>query len=217
MTGVRRVALLLFDGVEVLDFAGPFEVFGIAGWTEPRPPFDVYCVAQSGRTVLARNNLRIEPDYDFATCPRPDLLVVPGGFGTRREMHNPRLIGMIGEVAEDAERVLSVCTGALLLGRAGLLDGLEATTHRSALEELRKVAPTARVHDDARIVDNGKVVLSTGISAGIDMSLYVVAQLCGMTLAASAAEYMHYDWRHREPDGRAVISAGGGAVRPDPT
>lgn len=205
MTTTRRVAIVLFDEVEILDFCGPYEVFGVAGWQDPRPPFDVYTVAQTARIVRTRNNMKVEPDYDFDGCPRPDILLVPGGFGSRREVHNPRMLDFIRDMAADAERVLSVCTGSLLLGQAGLLDGLDATTHRGALDTLREVAPAARVHDDARIVDNGRIVVSTGISAGIDMSLYVVGTLCGADVAAATADHMQYDWRHREPDGAEVI------------
>ncbi len=205
MAAVRRVAVLLFDDVEVLDFAGPFEVFGVAGWARPRPPFDVYTVALTARQVLARNQLRIDPDYPAAGCPRPDVFVVPGGFGTRRQMHNPAMLDFVRTTVEEAELVLSVCTGALLLGAAGLLDGLHATTHRAAIADLRAAAPAAEIHPDARGIDNGKIILSTGISAGLDMALYAVAKLCGRELADETADYMHYDWRYREPDGTTII------------
>ena len=179
----RRVAVLMFDNVEVMDFAGPFEVFGVSGQREGKNLFDVYTVARESKPVMARNNLSVNPDYSFRDCPRPDILVVPGGFGTRREKHNPSVLEFIKQQTEQAERVLSVCTGALLLAKAGLLDGLHATTHRGALAELRGDAPTAIVLDGARVVDNGKIVLSAGISAGIDAALYLVADLHGLDQA----------------------------------
>lgn len=191
----RRVAILLFDNVEVLDFAGPFEVFAVAGWRQHPKPFDVYTVAQSERTVLARNNLRVEPDYSFATCPTPDVLVVPGGFGTRREQHNADLIGFVQRQAAQAEAVLSVCTGSILLARAGMLEGKRATTHYMAYEALRSAAQCVEVVETARYVDAGKIVTSAGISAGIDASLYLVARLAGEEMAAETAAYMQYEWR----------------------
>ena len=195
----------MFDNVEVMDFAGPFEVFGVSGQRENKNLFDVYTVARESKPVMARNNLSVNPDYSFRDCPRPDILVVPGGFGTRREKHNPSVLEFVKQNAEQAERVLSVCSGALLLAKAGLLDGLLATTHRGALAELRGDAPTATVLDAARVVDNGKIVLSAGISAGIDAALYVVADLHGLDQAVETATYMEYDWRHRLADGSSVV------------
>jgi transcriptional regulator GlxA family with amidase domain len=197
----RRVAVLLFDNVEVMDFAGPFEVFGVSGQREGKNLFDVYTVARESKPVMARNNLSVNPDYSFRDCPRPDILVVPGGFGTRREKHNPSVLEFIKQQTEQAERVLSVCSGALLLAKAGLLDGLHATTHRGALAELRGDAPTAIVLETARVVDNGKIVLS----AGIDAALYLVADLHGPEQASETAGYMEYDWRPRVEDGSSVV------------
>lgn len=193
-----RVAILMFDDVEVLDFAGPFEVFGVSG-------FDVHTVAQESRPVLSRNKLSVNPDYNFEDCPMPNILVVPGGWGTRREKHNPAVLDFIRRNAGQAERILSVCSGALLLAKAGLLDGLHATTHRGALAELKEDAPRATVLKDARIVDNGKIVLSAGISAGIDAALYVVADLHGLKSASETAIHMEYDWRHRTVDGISIV------------
>jgi len=201
----RRVAVLLFDNVEVMDFAGPFEVFGVTGQREGKTLFDVYTVARESKPVMARNNLSVNPDYSFRDCPRPDILVVPGGFGTRREKHNPAVLDFIRQQADPAERVLSVCSGALLLARAGLLEGLQVTTHRGALAELGADAPTATVLPAARVVDNGRIVLSAGISAGIDAALHIVADLHGLAQAVETATYMEYDWRHRSVDGTSVV------------
>lgn len=201
----RRVAVLLFDEVEVLDFAGPFEVFGVAGRERSRPPFEVFTVSPDGGEVTARNGLRVASDRPLADAGPVDVLVVPGGLGVRREMRRERVIDELRTVAGDAELVLSVCTGALLLGAAGLLDGLHATTHRSALDELREAAPGARIHPEARGVDNGRIVVAAGIAAGIDMALYAVARLCGADVAAESAGYMHHEWRHREPDGETIV------------
>lgn len=191
---MRNVAILIFDEVEVLDFCGPFEVFSVAGRRSGLNPFHVYTVAQELRSVVARNNLSVNPAHTFSDCPAPDILLVPGGYGTRREMENETMLGWIRERAAGAELVLSVCTGALLLARAGLLEGLSATTHHGALELLKTAAPKTDVLESERIVDNGRVVLSAGISAGIDMSLYVVGRLLGEHEAEETARYMEYDW-----------------------
>jgi transcriptional regulator GlxA family with amidase domain len=183
--------------VEVLDFAGPFEVFGVAGAPGTERPFNVFTVAEFSAPVLARNGLSINPAYSIANSPPADLLVVPGGRGTRTAMYNAGLLAFISTHAAKHDQgalTLSVCTGSLMLGRAGLLDGLGATTHHSAFDELREAAPGAVVQEGARMVDNGSIVTSAGISAGIDMALHVVARLCGEEMAVQTARYMEYDW-----------------------
>lgn len=195
MTPTRTVAILLFDDVEVLDFAGPFEVFGVTGKRENATPFEVVTVAERAGPIRARNGLTVTPRYSFDDCPRPDILVVPGGYGTRREMHNERAIDWIRAQIPTAEVIFSVCTGALLLARAGLLDGLEVTTHHGALELLAKTAPDSIVRSDRRFIDNGSVVTSAGVAAGMDASLHVVARLLGTDQARETADYIEYDWR----------------------
>jgi transcriptional regulator GlxA family with amidase domain len=190
----RNLGILIFNEVEVLDFCGPFEVFSVTGRKQDPTPFKVYTIAESEGPVLARNGLSVNPAYTIHNCPTPDILVVPGGYGTRREMHNTTLINWIREVFPRTELTLSVCTGALLLAKAGLLDGLKATTHHNAMDELRGVIqPTTEIQPDKRFVDNGKIVLSGGISAGIDAALYVVARLLGNDEARATAEHMEYD------------------------
>ncbi len=192
MESRRNVAILLFDDVEVLDFAGPFEVFSVTGQREGEGCFDVYTVAQERRPVLARNGLSVNPVYSFADCPQPDILLIPGGYGTRREMNNTAMVDWITRHAEGCELVLSVCSGALLLAHAGLLHGLRATTHHSALDELKIVAPPTCVVGRERIVDNGRVILSAGVAAGIDMAFHVVARLLGESVADETADYIEY-------------------------
>jgi transcriptional regulator GlxA family with amidase domain len=196
MSQPKNVAILIFNDVEVLDFAGPFEVFSVTGRREGLEPFNVYTVAETVGPVLARNHFSVNPRYTFEDCPRPDILLVPGGYGTRREMHNSNLLTWIGQCAKEAELLLSVCTGALILARAGLLNGLSATTHHGAIGELRELAPETKIHPNHRIVDNGHIILSGGISAGIDMSLYVVAKFLGQERARETATYMEYDWQY---------------------
>jgi transcriptional regulator GlxA family with amidase domain len=194
MNRTRTLAILIFDDVEVLDFCGPFEVFSVANrFTDP-PAFNVLTVAQKAGPILTRGGLSVNSLHRFADCPQPDLLLVPGGQGTRIEMHNPVLIEWIMQASMKAELVLSVCTGALLLAKAGLLDGLEATTHHGAIDLLRQTAPKAMVHADRRFVDNGRVVCSAGIAAGIDMSLHVVGRFLGKEVAEKTAKQMEYPW-----------------------
>lgn len=192
---MRKVAILIFDDVEVLDFCGPFEVFSLAGRSLPEKPFAVFTVAETMRPVLARNGLSVNPNYTIAACPSPDILIVPGGYGTRRELHNQALIEWIREKADNAELIMSVCTGALLLAKAGLLTGLAATTHFGALDLLREVAPQTTIQPDKRFIDNGRVLVSAGISAGIDLSFHIVQRLLGYDVAAETARWMEYDWK----------------------
>lgn len=200
----RNVAILIFDDVEVLDFCGPFEVFSVAGRRGGSDPFHVYTVAQK-TPISARNQLSLNPNSLLDTCPTPDILVVPGGggrrpdgtpFGTRKEMHNRALLEWIAALYPRLEFVLSVCTGALVVAKAGLLTGeMAATTHHLALDELRTIAPDADVRGSDRVVDNGKIIFSGGISAGIDASFYLVAKLLGNDVASETARYMEYDWK----------------------
>ena len=190
----RRVCIVIFDEVEVLDFCGPFEVFSVTGGRQGLTPFEVCTVSEKGKRVTARGALSVNPAHKFENCPRSDILLIPGGPGTRRELHNHNMLCWIKDRAADADLVLSVCSGALLLAKAGLLDGLTATTHHGALDELRLINPCVKVDGTRRFVDNGRVIVSGGISAGIDMSLHVVARLLGKDQALETARYMEYDW-----------------------
>ena len=199
---MRTVAILLFNEIEVLEAAGPFEVFGVADRKVDSAPFRVFTVSERG-PVYARNGLSINPTYLLNDHPKADIIIVPGGggihadgtpYGSRREMDNPVVLNWLRRTADTAELVLSVCTGSFLLGRAGLLDGLAATTHYLALDGMRQAAPRTELRPSERYVDNGKVITSAGISAGIDMSLYVVGRLLGKDVADETARYMQYDY-----------------------
>lgn len=192
--GLRTVAILVFDEVEVLDFAGPFEVFGITAELNDYQHFKVSLVAQEDRLIRAVNGLRIQPDYTFTTCPPVDILVVAGGSGTRQEMENEELLRWVKDASDGAQIVLSICSGARILARAGLLSGLRVTTHHEVLDHLRELAPDADVLADVRFVDTGRIITTGGISAGIDGSFHVVERLLGPSVAASTAAYMEYDW-----------------------
>ena len=194
---------MLFDDVEVLDFAGPFEVFSVCGLrTMDSPPFEVFTVAEQ-TTVTARNKLCIKPTYTLDRMPSPDIILIPGGggfrndgtpFGTRKEMDNPIIIDWVKHWHSRTTLTLSVCTGSLILGKAGLLDGLKATTHWLAFDAMKAVAPKTELIHNVRWVDNGKTILSAGVSAGIDMSFYVISKLLGKPVADETAKYMQYDY-----------------------
>ncbi|MGE0130430.1 MAG: DJ-1/PfpI family protein [Blastocatellales bacterium] len=199
MNETRKVAILIFDEVEVLDFCGPFEVFAVTGAKQERKPFEVFTVAENPGPVVARNGLSVNPNHTINDCPQADILIVPGGYGTRREMNNQVLIDWIKDAVGKAEMTLSVCTGSLLLAKAGLLDGAKATTHWAAMDLLREVAPRTTVCSNKQFVDNGRVMTSAGISAGIDLSLYAVAKLLGEEVAAETARWMEYKhWKGSE-------------------
>jgi len=193
------VGILVFDGVEVLDFAGPFEVFsrtrlapGVESRrTEETAPFRVFTVAETAEPVEATGGLRLLPHHGFADAPPIDLLVVPGGFGTRALLERPAVIDWIRERAASARRTASVCTGALLLARAGLLAGRRATTHWGAYDLLASLDPTLTVERDLRVVDDG-IVASAGVAAGIDMAFAVVESLHGRAVAEETARYIEY-------------------------
>ena len=200
----RRVCIVIFDEVEVLDFCGPFEVFAVTGGRQGLTPFEVCTVAEENRAVIARGGLSVNPAYSFENCPRPDILLMPGGMGTRREMNNPGMLDWFRCNGESAELILSVCSGALVLAKAGLLNGLTATTHHGALDELRAIDPAIAVDSEKRFIDNGRVIVSAGISAGIDMSLHVVARLLGEEHARETARYMEYQWSCKDSELREV-------------
>jgi len=193
----KRVGILIFPAVEVLDFCGPYEVFSVTRLSEERrrdetSPFEVHLVAQSGEPVVATGGLRVIPDVTLETCPPLDILVVPGGWGTRKEISNQRLLTWISERAKQVETLTSVCTGAMLLGQAGLLDGRRATTHWRSLDRMRQSFPAVTVEDKLHVVEDGHVLTSAGISAGIDMALRVVARYFGDAVGRATARHMEY-------------------------
>jgi transcriptional regulator GlxA family with amidase domain len=188
----RTVAILLFDEIEVLDFAGPFEVFAVTNELSNDQLFAVVTVAAEKRAIRARNGLSVNPDHTLADCPPPDILIVPGGLGTRALLKNQPVLDWIKSINTTAEIVASVCTGSVVLGRAGLLDGLKATTHHECFDLLREHAPRTTVVETDRFIDNGRILTAAGISAGIDMSLHLVARLHGAATAQKSARYMEY-------------------------
>ncbi len=203
----RRVGILVFPEVEVLDVCGPFEVFSVTRLDEETrreapSPFEVLLVAERTEPVTATGGLRVLRDHDLASCPALDLLVVPGGWGTRREIANRVLIDWIAARGANVATLTSVCTGAMLLGEAGLLDGRRATTHWRSLDWMTERFPRVTVERERHWVEDGNVITSAGISAGIDMALRVVARLHGEPVARATARHMEY--RYPESDARRV-------------
>jgi transcriptional regulator GlxA family with amidase domain len=193
----KRVGILIFPQVEVLDFCGPFEVFSVTRLNEERrrdeaSPFEVLLIAETAEPVTATGGLRVIPDVTIDGCPPLDVLVVPGGWGTRHEIENERLIKWIAVLGRKVETLTSVCTGAMLLGQAGLLDGRQATTHWRSLTWMRESFPAVTVEEKLHVVEDGHVLTSAGISAGIDMALRVVARYHGEAIARATARHMEY-------------------------
>jgi transcriptional regulator GlxA family with amidase domain len=195
----RMIGIYIYDEVEVLDFAGPFEVFSTAARLYARqhpkdePLFKVSLIADAYRTVLARGGFRVEPHFELSDHPPLDVLLVPGGVVTA-ELEREEVIAWITEQDAHSELTVSVCTGAFLLAKAGLLSGQRVTTHREDIADLRTMFPDLTVESGIRWIDNGKWVTSAGISAGIDMSLHLVSRLVGEELAKSTARQMEFDW-----------------------
>ena len=194
-----NVGILIFDDVEVLDFAGPFEVFSrtrLEPGVESRKsdasaPFNVFTVAAAPGLVRATGGLEVMPHFTFTTAPPIDLVVIPGGFGTRRLLGDEPTLQWIQSVAAQSRLVTSVCSGALLLAKVGLLKGKRATTHWGALDTLAGLDPTIQVDRDVRVAGTGPIT-SAGVSAGIDMSLSVVEALHGKAVANETAHYIEF-------------------------
>ncbi|MGA7670117.1 MAG: DJ-1/PfpI family protein [Nitrolancea sp.] len=193
----RTVGILIFDDVEVLDFCGPFEVFATARPLEDSSDearlFQVVTIAEEDRIVHCRGDLLVQPHHTIDDHPALDILVVPGGQGTRRERLNGRLLDWITAQNESIELITSVCTGAFLLAERGILDGRRATTHWASVDWMREHYSSVTMLADQRVVDEGHVITSAGVSAGIDMALHVVGRLHGPEVAAWTARRMEYD------------------------
>ncbi len=192
------VAILIFEGVQIIDFTGPYEVFGQAG-------FEVFTVAKSGETITTAMGMRVTPNRVLADCPAPDVVVIPGGEVTRTQ-NDPEVVAWIQGVHKEAKKVISVCNGAFILAKTGLLDGHSATTFYGLLDGLRALAPKVKVVDDRRYVESGKLMTTAGLSSGIDGALQIVAELRGKGMAQSVALNMEYNWRPDLQYARAALA-----------
>ncbi len=194
--GLLTVGIYLFNKVELLDFAGPYEVFSVTAELNQYRMFQVFTLSEDGRPIQTINGLKAMVDYSFDNHPPIDLLVIPGGVGTRKEVNNDKVIQWIKQVHKNGHITMSVCSGSILLGKAGLLEDLEAVTHHEVFHLLEKASPRTRINRDKRWIDNDRVMTSAGISAGIDLSLHVVEKLYGADIKKKTVTYMEYgDWK----------------------
>jgi putative intracellular protease/amidase len=205
-----NVAILIFDDVAMVDYTGPYEVLG------PGPRRNVYTVAEKADVITTGLGMRVVPNYTFANQPKPDIIVVPGGGNSGEPGAKPRGVGVqlkneavirwIRESASQSKYVMSVCNGAFLLAKAGLLDGLSATTTAGYIDYLATVAPKTKVVSDKRFVDNGKIITTGGLSAGIDGALHLIEKMDGRGAAIQTALGMEYDWRPDSGFARAALA-----------
>lgn len=199
-SGAYLAAFVVFDGMDALDLTGPYEVLHQARRTKDEPrrkknhsPFKPVLVSISNSPVRTHPGLTLVPDMALADCPRPDVIVVPGGSGARKAMHDPALLDWLRRNSGHAQITASVCTGALILGAAELLDGLTASTHHAAVDELAAVTPAITVDPTARVLDQGRIITSGGVSSGLDLGLAVISRLLGTEAAVNTARWIEYE------------------------
>lgn len=193
-----KVAILMFDQVQIIDFAAPYEVFGQA-------KFDVYTVSKDGKAITTAMGLHVSPEYSFANLPKVDAVLVPGG-DVDKVMHDEEVLRWLETRAKSLEYVLSVCTGSHILAEAHLLDGLQATTFHRQIDYLRENYPAINVVNDRRYSDNGKVITSAGLSSGMDAALHLVSNVQGLEAAKTIAHHIEYDWQQDEGYIRAQMA-----------
>ena len=203
MASKRTLGVVLFEGFELLDVFGPLEMFGLAA-----DHFEIRLISQTGGVVASCQGPKSVCDDSFQSAPAIDVLLVPGGIGTRREVNNPVLLNWLKERSQQAEFVASVCTGSALLAKAGVLDGLRATSNKLAFAWASSQSEKVQWQKQARWVEDGKVFSSSGVSAGIDMALAVIAKLVSQQAAEDAATFAEYSWQ-RDADCDPFASVAG--------
>lgn len=189
-----KVLILVYDGVYLLDFCGPLEIFHDARDEEGQPAFEVSLVAPEKKAIKAHTGMTFHAAYDVESSPQADILVIPGG-NLQLASREPRIARWILNQVQKAQIVLSVCTGAFILAEIGLLDGLQATTWFGATKALQAQYPSIQVLAGERFIDNGKIITTAGVSAGIDGALHVVERLYSRTIAQKTAQFIEYDWK----------------------
>jgi transcriptional regulator GlxA family with amidase domain len=195
----KSVGIFVFNDIEVLDFCGPFEVLSVTRIDESKrletlSPFDVKLFSMTKDVVSTKGNMKIIPDYDFETCPKFDILIIPGGMGTRKLMYDDNVLDFIKEKAKEVKLLASVCTGSLILASAKLLEGVNATTHWKSLQRMEDEFENVKVCKDKHYVEDGNIISSAGISAGIDMALYIVKKYFGEEVSKATAKHMEYPY-----------------------
>lgn len=189
----RNVGILIFDEAEVLDFAGPFEVFAVTSELNNYELFDVFTVGESKESIRAVNGLSVNPTYDFDSCPPIDILIISGGSGSRLLMENKKVLDWVKKVDENTEYTLSICSGSRIPAVLGMLDGKPYCTHHLVYEHMQELVPSGTPLKGKRYVGTGKLYTSGGISAGIDLSFQIVEKLHGKEIAEKTANYMEYN------------------------
>ena len=196
----KNVGIFIFDLVEILDFTGPYEVFSSTRLTkissasiqnQPQA-FNVFTFSEKKKYILATGGLKVKSNFTFKNCPAIDILIVPGGIGTRKLLENKRILNWL-KLKQNIEIIASVCTGSLLLAKAGLLVEKKATTHWGALKLLKKISPSTKVIEKNKYVFD-KYYTSAGVSTGIDMSLHIIENVYGKTIAKNTARYIEYKY-----------------------
>ena len=201
----KKVAIFLYKGAEILDLAGPSEVFSASG-------YDTYTMSVDGKEILSQGFITIKPQFSLENAPVPDIVVFPGG-GATAPANDPRVMEWVKKLHDRGSILMSVCTGVQILARAGYLDKKNVTTWHGYIKDLQKLVPTAVVLGNTRFVDNGNIITTAGVSAGIDGALYLVSRLDGMEAAKKTAYYMEYDkWDPRA--GRVDVKIEGVYVKP---
>lgn len=189
-----NIGIYIYDNAEVLDFSGPFEVFSVASrFLDENEKFNVFLISEKSPTVTARGNYKINSHYTFENVPQTDVLIVVGGVHTE-EVKKTTVINWIKEQSKNTKIVASVCTGTFLLAEAKIITNHTVTTHWEDIPDLKNDYPTLDVVEDVRWVDEGNIITSAGISAGIDMSLHLVLKIKNLELANKTAKQMQFDW-----------------------
>ncbi len=192
-----NVGILVFNGVGLLDFAGPYEVFTVTSKLNDKQFFNTFTISRDGKEIQTVDGLKIVPDYSFENHPSVDILIIPGGEGAKVEMNELQILQWIRRNYEQSQVTASVCSGALILGKIGLLDDLESITHHEDIDELQEIAPQTTINRQNRFVSYGKVMTSAGSSAGIDLALYIVKKFCGAEIGNKTIVYLEYgQWQN---------------------
>lgn len=189
----RNVGILIFDDAEVLDFAGPFEVFAVASEVHNYELFNVFTVAKDDKPIVAVNGLSVNPRYNFSNSPKIDVLIISGGAGTRSVMNDAEILKWVSETNNVSEITASICSGARILAKLNLLDNKKYCTHKGAYDHMKKIVPSGIPQPNKRFVSDGKIFTSGGISAGIDLSFHILEILYDKTVVNQTAGYMEYD------------------------
>ncbi|KMQ61120.1 AraC family transcriptional regulator [Chryseobacterium sp. BLS98] len=190
----KNVAILIFDNAEVLDFAGPFEVFSVASELKDSELFNVFTVARDSNAISAVNGLSVNPKYNFQDCPPVDILIISGGVGSRKAMVDQETLTWVEQIHHNTLYTVSICSGSRILGTLGLLDNKKYCTHQDVYEHMEEIVPSGLPQKEKRFVQEGKIFTSGGISAGIDLSFHIVTLLYSSNTAKETAAYMEYNF-----------------------